>query len=425
MAEGTKDADVIVIGGGLAGLGVATSLVINYGQKVIVLDKTSPKLDGNDRFNPAIAASFKNAGMFDLGAIFPGVKEHFSRKTAELYKSCGVDLRDEGAFVMASSLFQEIAADAVLQRVSRGKFREEEPNVRLSPHNDAVLKFPKGSQAEPESTMRLLIERAEALESLQLLYGEKVAEMEYAERSWSVRTTSAKVLAAPRLVIAAGPGSRALLQRLDLDLPMQQVYGVISQSQELTSPWLEGSILGAKSYVFWMKRQLCACFSGTNTLEATSWFGESRSWTTHLYLNVHNNRIYLGGPRIAIPDNFPPAAVTPATYARNLREAEDYSKRLIQYPEGVSFELDQTWGGIMAFPDDADYPFVGPVSGVFDNSLFLNTGFGSAGFREAPGAGEFLACMMQEGVEALKRKVGRENGRDFDRVLPSGRVGRV
>ena len=422
----TSEADVIVIGGGLAGLGVATALGDEYGKSVIVLDKWAPKLDGNDRFDPAAASSFKNAGMFDLGTIIPGVKEYFSGKTAELYEKSGVDLRKEGAYVMASSLFDGLAADVVLERVSKRTFQEElEPNVRLAPSNAAVLKFSKGSQAEPESAMKKLIELAEAMSQVELRYGESAAGIRYEAGHWTIRSGSGETLRATRLVIAAGPGSRALLRRLGYELPVQRVYGVIAQSQELEDPWLKGSILGAKSYVYWLTRTFCSCFIGKNPLEATSWFGERRSWTTHLYLNVHNNRIYLGGPRFGIRGGSPDESFEAAWFERQIRRTEAYSRELIEYPTGVSFAADQTWGGMMVFPADIDYPFVGPLSGAFNDSLFLSTGYASAGFREAPGAGHFLACLMEEGVEELKRKVGRENLRDFESVLPSRRVRRL
>lgn len=420
------ETEVVVVGGGLAGLGVATALGEDFGVKTTVLDSCTPKLDGQDRFRPNMAASFKNAGMFDLGAIVPGVKDYFSGKTAELYSEMGVEVREKGAYVLASSMLNELAADALLERVDPAEFQEElEPNVKLAASNEAVLKFSKGSQAEPEATMKILIEKAEAVDNVEVVYGDGVTDLAYDGSAWDITTASGKKYKAARVVIAAGPGSAPLLRKLRYNLPMRDVYGLIAQSGDLEQPWLQGSILGAKSYVFWFMRAFCSCFYGTNPLEATSLFGESKSWTTHLYLNVHNNKIYLGGPRIALPGNYGAEATTPSTYTRDMQETEDYARELVDFPEGSSFELDNTWGGVMAFPKDADYPFVGPLGKEFDNTLFVCTGFASAGFREAYGAGHFLACYMQDGQKKLKARIGKVNSRDFSLVLPSRRARRI
>ena len=420
------ETDVVVIGGGLAGLGVATTLGEDFGLKVTVLDRCKPKLDGKDRFRPTMAASFKNAGMFDLGAIVPGVREYFTGKTAELYSELGVDVRSKGAYVMASSMLNELAADALLERVDSKKFEEElEPNVKLASENGAVLKFTKGSQAEPEATMKVLIEKAQAVDNVELVYGNGVTNLLYDGIGWSVTTESGSKYKAGKVVVAAGPDSASILKAVDYELPMQQVYGVIAQSEELEEPWLQGSILGAKSYVYWFLRTACRCFYDGNPLEATSLFGESGTWTTHLYLNVHNNRIYLGGPRIALPSTYGEDAITPSTYSRDMAETESYSRELVQYPEGTTFEEENTWGGVMAFPKDVDYPFVGPVGTEFGKTLYVCTGFASAGFKEAYGAGHFLACFMHDGEKKLRQRVGKVNSRDFEMVLPSRRARRI
>ena len=419
------ETDVLVIGGGLAGLGVATALGEEFGVKVVVLDKCSPNLDGNDRFRKDIGASFKNAGMFDIGSTGPGIREYFSCKTADLYKAAGVELREEGAYVMAASKLNSLVADVLLERVNHDDFQNDlEPNVKLASANEAVLKFSKGSQAEPEAAMKVLIEKAQSIDNVEIRFGENVSLVEFNHPEWRITTESEHTYKAQRLVLAAGPQTAKILTQMQFYLPVEDVYGVMSQSNELAQPWLKGSILGAKSYVEWFGRSLCACLcGGGNSLEATSSFGASNeSWTTHLYLNVHNNRIYLGGPRVALPYGHPPEATDPTTYTQEMGETEAYSRRLVKYPEGTSFEVDQTWGGIMAFPKDRDYPVVGRFPKWYNETMFLSTGFASAGFREAYGAGFFLATLMEQGEEQARALVGAENGRDLDKVFPGDRM---
>mmetsp|Transcript_13110 Transcript_13110/g.17001 ORF Transcript_13110/g.17001 Transcript_13110/m.17001 type:complete len:307 (-) Transcript_13110:1897-2817(-) len=298
MAE---ECDVIVVGGGLAGLGVATSLADDWVKDVIVLDKCEPKLDGNDRFDLNMSASFKNAGMFEIDSDLPDIKSYLQEETAQLYRDNGVELRSNGAYVMASTNIEALGTDVFLEEVSKKEFEQLEPNVQLAKQNDGVYKFKSGSQAEPEATMKILIEKARSIGSLKLLYGETVVQMSFQNGVWTVRTETDRLFKAPRAVIAAGPGSGPLMMELGLDIPMTLVYGLISQSQELTEPWLKGSILGARSYFDWTVQKIfCCCFKG-NTLENTSVFGDPQPWTTHLYLNEYNNRIYLGGPRIKLP----------------------------------------------------------------------------------------------------------------------------
>mmetsp|Transcript_13110 Transcript_13110/g.17002 ORF Transcript_13110/g.17002 Transcript_13110/m.17002 type:complete len:142 (-) Transcript_13110:1548-1973(-) len=120
--------------------------------------------------------------------------------------------------------------------------------------------------------------------------------------------------------------------------------------------------------------------------------------------------------------NYPPTAVNPATYQEDVASTWVYSETLIKYPKNISFGLDSTWGGVMAFPGDVDYPFIGAIKGRYEDSLFVNTGFASAGFREAYGAGYLCAKLLVEG-EGVVNKVMQDKGvKLWKIVLPGGRV---
>ena len=53
----------------------------------------------------------------------------------------------------------------------------------------------------------------------------------------------------------------------------------------------------------------------------------------------------------------------------------------------------------MCFARDNDNPLVGPLNE--EKHLYLSTGFASAGYREAFGAGHFLADIIENGLTKL------------------------
>lgn len=306
---------------------------------------------------------------------------------------------------MASSILTSLASDALLKRVSSGDLKESEPNLKLASSNKGVFKYPRGSKAEPEKTMKKIVDCAK--EVVDLRFGVAVTTMEYDSEAklWSIRTESGDVFQSTQTVVAAGPGTGAILQKVGLKFENVQVYGTMKQTEQI-DPYLQGVLLGAKSLTEWgIKDFICDCF-GKETVEATSWFGEScssteKNVTTHLYMAQHDGRLYMGGPRIV----FTSGEITvgnqnPKKYESQFADTESYARTLLDFPKNAKFEKE--WGGVMVFPTDDDNALVGRCTDDFDGSLFISSGFASAGFREAYGAGCLLARLMVEGSDWMK-----------------------
>lgn len=407
--------DVIVIGGGLAGLGVADGL--DKSTKILVLEKTEPRYDGKDRFRPEISASFKNAGMLDMGSNTNSMKEYFARQTIDLYRKKGINVIDNGGYTMASTHLTSLATDVMLKRVSFSQFKELEPHVRLSRKLDGIYKFIRGSKAEPEAAMKTITTNLS--ENIEIKYGEEVSHIRFMDGTWFI-DTELKTFEAKKLVIAAGPGSKKLLKMVgNYKLDTVNVLGVMTSSETLPISWLKGSILGARSLFYWTVREtltkILRC--GKETLEITSWFGESKNWTTHLYINTHDDKIYVGGPRVVIPDDYTFVHLEPTQYQSEMDSTLSYAKTLIKFPDFCNFRY--IWSGVMCFTKDNDNPLVGPVNE--EKNLYLSTGFASAGYREAFGAGHFLANIIENGLSKLTINSNKYT-KDWKSVMPYLRV---
>jgi len=423
-----EEADVVIVGGGLAGLGAAFQLASKHGKRVVVLEATTPKLDGNDRFDPAIAASFKNGGMLDFGAVSVasgkgGVREYCAKRTIAQYEALGVTVRREGVFTLAGKRINALLTDVALERHLPEDFAKSEPNVKLASSSVSTFKFPRGAQAEPEHTMCTIIGKIKELPGVSLLFGHNVTSMKFDAGAWHIEASSSlasKSFKGRHLILAAGPATRRMMRKhLRLNIETETVIGVQTQSAQLTEPWLQGSILGAQSAVDWGCYKYCGCCRPRPNIYTTSMLGDSHRWTTHLYVNSYNQRIYIGGPRIQLPnpDSFTETMLDPSKYEVKMQASVDYLKTLVDLP--TKEPVEKAWAGFMSFPADKEFPLVGPVQGIYEDSLYLNTGHGSAGFREAFGAGNLLADMLVEGLAPLDQITEDDFNVNWKQVLPT------
>jgi len=299
--------DYCVIGGGVAGLGVALPLARKFQKTVVVLDRSRPHFDGADRFRPSAAASFKNAGILELG-VLSDIRAYFTSETVRLYREMGVDVRELGAVQPTTSTldralvsrflrpFSPSAAAASSKAKAKAKAKAT-TNLDVPSTNKGVFAFPKGSNAEPEHTMRVLHDHARGTRGLAIRYGIEVTSLvremcgadddtggggdtNNASRRIRPRTSqhhraptptptptptphhkwrwrvhySGGSCTATHVVVAAGPGSSSLLRRLGIDIGVTHVYGIMGESSVLTTPFYAGNIIASDAEVRWIAR---------------------------------------------------------------------------------------------------------------------------------------------------------------------------
>ena len=370
-----------------------------------------PQLDGRDRFDPSIGASFKSAGMLDFGLQDGGVREYFAQKTLERFKEAGIAITEAPAYALAQKSVPGLLTDGLEKQSTIA-------NVRLVQGGKNVFRFPGGVKAEPEAALRILLQELAAMRGVKVLFDAGVVHLAYDDRSrWTCTTVRGKQFQGTKLVLAAGPQTKTLLEKhLKLTINTRNVLGVMAQSNQLAAPWLDGTILGAKTLP---SEGCCCCTGGAFPARAykSSMIGESETWATDLFLNVYDDRIYVGGPRILLKDRYSSVDVDPRIYQRHLQRCIAFAKHLVHLP--TSNPSAQAWTGVMTFPVDLEYPLVGPVDRVFDERLFLNTAHASSGFREAYGAGILLGDVIVSGVSAVANVTAHDFQRDWRAVLPA------
>ena len=111
-------------------------------------------------------------------------------------------------------------------------------------------------------------------------------------------------------------------------------------------------------------------------------------WTRHLYgKQTHDGCIIFGGDRCITYPKY--TRDGPINYAHNERtkaHATEFFPMLNQHV------IKRSWTGVMPFSLDG-LPIVGKI-GCLPGNAFIITGMGSHGFMQGPGAGLYLANMI-------------------------------
>ena len=350
-AESRSMYDYCVIGGGVAGLGVALPLARDFHKTVVVLDRSRPQHDGVDRFRPSVAASFKNAGILELG-VLRDIRAYFTSETVRLYRELGVEVRELGAIQPTTSIVDRAvvsqflrplpSSSATAASAARATTTTNQAvaslHVDVPKSNKGVFAFPKGSNAEPEHTMRILHEHARCTRGLSMLYNIEVTSIvreafvptdepprrrsRSRHHDRAMHAATAHVRAHPHLhaptrsnskqsllprrprspppsssppqstrmrwrvrwpggsctathvVVAAGPGSKSILRSVGIDIGVTHVYGIMGESSVLTTPFYAGNIIASDAEVRWIVRD--ALVRVVNALGVEKCFGGRR-----------------------------------------------------------------------------------------------------------------------------------------------------
>lgn len=414
-----KEFDVCIIGGSLAGLGCAIPLANKYKQKVVVFERTTPKFDGKDRFRHTNASGFKNAGIVRLG-LLRDIRQFFTEETERIYRQLGVNVKECNAVQPTTSRID----DRVLYVSDIMTEVQDQQTTKYFdvPSNKGVYHFPsadKSTNVEPESAMKALYQNARKSKNLNLNFGKRVTDIQRKEHSWLI-TAGNELTKAKHLIIAAGPGSQEMCNLIGVHLPVKHIYGIMGESQQTDQiDMYRGIVIASDAEIKWLFQdaleRLCCGWWRKSIIQERSHctaIMNNHGRVYHMYRHLYgacqirngHERFCLGGPRIQLPQGWTiedQDTLRPSMFANEWNITKAYLFKLMKLPALVFKHL---WGGTMCFPEDEQGPFVGTIPKVFNEHLHLCTGFESSGFRQAVGAGQFLADGIIHGWEWIEKE---------------------
>ncbi len=377
----TGEADVLIVGGGIAGASAAFHLA-GHGRRVTLLE----------RGEIASGASGVNGGLIDCvgWGDHPDLQAHLTAGSVELFEQAQLDLGEDLELRRSGSLHAihtpeqyELTQARVADMRARGQrvelvttreARALEPG--FSPDLLGAMYSPLRAQADPVKATCAFATLA-ARRGARILTGHAVTAL--APRpagGWTARAGASEIVAGV-LVLAAGAWCGALGARLDLDIPIVPVRGQMWATAAL-GPRLFHTVSSAESALAWQRDPGGAPPSLT--------IRDGRRVTRHLYgRQRRNGEIVFGGDRETVGERL---TVDPAGIAVNRDHAASVLPFLSDLPAA------RTWAGLMPFPLDGK-PLIGRIPARED--LWIVSGLASSGFGRGPMAGKLLADSIHAG----------------------------
>lgn len=371
------DAEVLIIGGGIAGVSTAYHLAL-YGYKVTLLE----------RGNLASEASGVNAGMMwpsGWGKV-PELPSTLTMGSLEIFKTLQFELgynlefRQSGALkVIQTEEEYDFCHTLMLEYKTKGycaellttrETRSIEPE--LSPELLGCVYYPFGASANPVKATYAFASAAQQ-RGVRIFNNYEVIALEYLNDKTYCVYTPQTVFHTGTLIIAAGSWCRPIGLMLGLDIPVTpvraQMWSTVSVPIRLFHP-----IGAVESTLQWHKDQHGQQGSPSELTHR----GKVRL-TRHLYgRQTHDGEIIIGGDRqlanAKIPD--------PSGIDLNRNHAIEVLPFLRELP------IKRTWAGWMPLT-----PYLEPIIGKIpqQDNLYILTGIYTVGFERGPMAGKLLA----------------------------------
>lgn len=381
----SADAEIAVVGGGIAGASTAFHLAA-HGRRVVLIE----------RGEIASGASGVNAGAIDsVGwGHSPDLQAHLTAGSLDLFKQVQLDhgedieFRQSGALQAIHTVEQhEFTRDRVAVLRARGhevellgirEARSIEPG--FSPSLLGAMYSPLRSQADPGLTTRAFARLAER-QGARVLTGCEVTSIQPRPAGgWRIGTTRIEVVAGS-IVIAAGAWSGPIGRMLDLEIPIVPVRGQMWATSALP-PSIFQTIGSAESAMAWHRDrggELSSSDRRDGEPPDLTHRGGTRV-TRHLYgRQRRNGEVIFGGDRQLAGWSTVPE---PAGIEVNRAHAASV------VPPLAARAIARTWAGLMPFPLDGK-PLIGRVPGR--DGLWIVSGLASSGFGRGPMAGKLLA----------------------------------
>ncbi len=344
--------EVAVIGAGVHGASVAFHLA-SSGIRTVIIEKTSPAGGPTGRSSAICRAYYTNAFLATVARDSIAMLRDFESHTGR-----------ESGFRRSGLLVLHAAEDEPTVREVVPRLNDQAiPTDLLRPHQVAaewpafdlggiaVAAFERDAgYADPVLTTQGMFERAREL-GAEALLGRRVMGIQPASDGWIVRTGSTSV-AAGRVLIAAGPWSRALGAMVGADLPLT------------------------------VERHIVATFAWSDDVRVPAHGDVPNGY----YFRPEGDELFLVGPL------HPEPTVDPDAFNEGVgsEEASHLGARVVKRVPGLQQATSR--GGWASLYDVS--PDWQPVIGEIAPGVFVDAGTSGHGFKLAPALGRHVADLV-------------------------------
>ena len=372
------DSDILIIGGGIAGVSTAFHLA-EHGRSVALLERGE------------IASEASGQNMGGLGGAgwgnAPDLLAYLTMGSLEIFKRLQIDLGHDMEFRLSGGLTgihtedqYNFIRDRVLSLKSNGfegelltprEARAIEPEA--NPDLLGYMYAPKRGQADPVKSTQAFANAARNAGAT-INTGHEVLSIEIrADGTYAVQTNHGEYNS-ETLVIAAGAWCGPVGQMLGLRIPIVPVRGQMWATESLP-PRIFHDISSAESSFTWSSDN----GSDDTTPPELTHKGDQR-FTRHLYGRQRKNgEIIFGGDRQDLGYDF-------GIDATGIEVNRGHASEVV--PLVADLPIARTWSGLMPFSVDGS-PIIGKIP-LRDN-LHIVSGLASAGFGKGPMAGKLAA----------------------------------
>lgn len=377
-----ETADVAIIGGGIHGVSAGYHLA-GMGIKTVLFDRWAPAGGPTGRSSAICRAFYTNRfiaqvahdslEMFATFTEISGGRDAGFRRTGDLYLLDGDELshvRQTAAMLAEVGTEVELLTDSELAR--------RHPEMSLDGIAVAAWE-PNAGYADPVATTQGLFQRALELGLTPRLYTHVTAIEPRSGGGAYLVTAALERLECKRLLIAAGPWTKALAKPLGIDLPLtveRHWVATFGWGKASALPYVLGDIPGG------------------------------------YYMKPEGTELFVIGPLTAEPEVDPDAFSASVTADEVSRMALGITTRI---PSLVLADVRGGWASLYDVSPDWQ-----PVIGEVAPGIFVDAGTSGHGFKLAPALGRHVAALvLGNDIDPGLRQF--EPGRfDADRLLAAG-----
>lgn len=380
----TSEADVLIIGGGIAGASTAFHLA-EQGQRVLLLERGE------------IASEASGQNMGGLGGSGwgnnPNLLSYLTAGGVEIFKRMQIDLGYDMEFRLSGTLTaihteaqyeyyqDQVAAlqaggyDTELLSPREARAIEPEANGALP----GYVYAPQRGQADPVKSTRAFAHAAQQAGAVIHTGQNVVAILAMNGGGYAVRTESGEYRC-QTLVLATGAWCGPVGAMLGLKIPIVPIRGQMWATESLPARIFH-TIGSAESSFDWSKDNGSDAVTPPNITHKNN-----RRTTRHLYGRQRKNgEIIFGGDRESVGYNTD-------IMAAGIEVNRGHAAEVI--PLVASLPIARTWSGLMPFSLDGA-PLIGRIP--LRENLFIVSGLASSGFGRGPMAGKLAADYIHTG----------------------------